>query len=284
MARSKTTKRTYSPEFKMAVALDVVRGEKTLSQVASEHGVAPSLACEWRDQLVGAATDVFGKTAAERERKRSEEAARRELDEALRAVGQLTLERDWDESFAYTWAVTNDNGRQGWFHNYNSRSYGWVQVQDDQTYWWKGGEGGLALADEVVRLCDEGRGAETFTFAYEDDLSLRAKIEAIATRVYRADGVDFEPAALKELERLEELGFGGMPVCMAKTQYSFSDDQTKLGAPRHFRITVRKVKVSAGAGFVVALTGDIMTMPGLPKVPAAERIDVTADGKIVGLF
>ncbi|MEG1826065.1 MAG: formate--tetrahydrofolate ligase [Gordonibacter sp.] len=147
--------------------------------------------------------------------------------------------------------------------------------------WARGGEGGLALADEVVRLCEE---PNDFAFSYEDDLSLAQKIEAIATRVYRADGVDFEPKAAAELQKLEKLGFGGMPVCMAKTQYSFSDDQTKLGAPRGFRITVRNVKVSAGAGFVVALTGDIMTMPGLPKVPAAERIDVDETGKISGLF
>ncbi|MEG0301678.1 formate--tetrahydrofolate ligase [Gordonibacter sp.] len=147
--------------------------------------------------------------------------------------------------------------------------------------WARGGEGGLALADEVVRLCEE---PNDFAFSYEDDLSLAQKIEAIATRVYRADGVDFEPKAVAELQKLEKLGFGGMPVCMAKTQYSFSDDQTKLGAPRGFRITVRNAKVSAGAGFVVALTGDIMTMPGLPKVPAAERIDVDETGKISGLF
>ena len=147
--------------------------------------------------------------------------------------------------------------------------------------WAKGGEGGLALADEVVRLCEE---PNDFQFAYEDDLSLTEKIEAIATRVYHADGVDFEPKALTELAKLEKLGFDGMPVCMAKTQYSFSDDAKKLGAPRDFRITVRNAKVSAGAGFVVALTGDIMTMPGLPKVPAAERIDVDETGKISGLF
>ncbi len=147
--------------------------------------------------------------------------------------------------------------------------------------WAKGGEGGLALADEVVRLCEE---PNEFRFAYEDDLSLAEKIEAIATKVYHADGVDFEPKAAAELAKLEGLGFGGMPVCMAKTQYSFSDDAKKLGAPRDFRITVRNVKVSAGAGFVVALTGDIMTMPGLPKVPAAERIDVDETGKISGLF
>ena len=154
--------------------------------------------------------------------------------------------------------------------------------------WAKGGEGGLALADEVVRLCENGdeagRSADTFQFSYGDDLSLREKIEAVAKNVYRADGVDFEAKAAKELAKLEKLGFSGMPVCMAKTQYSFSDDQTKLGAPRGFRITVRDVKVSAGAGFVVALTGNIMTMPGLGKSPAAFKIDVDETGKITGLF
>ena len=147
--------------------------------------------------------------------------------------------------------------------------------------WAKGGEGGLALADEVVRLCDE---PADFRFAYELDAPLATKIEAIAQRVYHADGVDFTPKAMRELAQLEELGFGGLPVCMAKTQYSFSDDPAKLGAPEDFRVSVRNVRVSAGAGFVVALTGDIMTMPGLPRVPAAEKIDVTPDGKITGLF
>lgn len=147
--------------------------------------------------------------------------------------------------------------------------------------WAKGGEGGLTLADEVVRLCDE---PNDFQLAYGDDLSLVEKVEAIAAKVYRADGVDFEPKAAAELEKFERLGFGSMPVCMAKTQYSFSDDQKKLGAPRGFRITVRDAKVSAGAGFIVVLTGNIMTMPGLPKVPAAERIDVDETGKISGLF
>ncbi len=147
--------------------------------------------------------------------------------------------------------------------------------------WAKGGEGGLALADEVVRLCDE---PADFRFAYELDAPLASKIEAIAQRVYHADGVDFTPKATRELAQLEELGFGGLPVCMAKTQYSFSDDPAKLGAPEDFRVSVRNVRVSAGAGFVVALTGDIMTMPGLPRVPAAEKIDVTPDGKITGLF
>ncbi len=154
--------------------------------------------------------------------------------------------------------------------------------------WAKGGEGGLALADEVVCLCEEGdadgRCADTFEYSYADDLSLTEKIEAIAKRVYRADGVVFEPAAVREIAKLERLGFGDMPVCMAKTQYSFSDDAKKLGAPRGFDITVREVKVSAGAGFVVALTGSIMTMPGLGKTPAAQKIDVDETGKITGLF
>ncbi|MGI6755292.1 MAG: formate--tetrahydrofolate ligase [Atopobiaceae bacterium] len=147
--------------------------------------------------------------------------------------------------------------------------------------WAEGGSGGLDLAREVIRLCEE---PNDFHFAYELDMSLEEKISAIATKVYHADGVDFAPKAAKQLKELESLGFGGLPVCMAKTQYSFSDDQTKLGAPTDFRVTVRNLRVSAGAGFVVALTGDIMTMPGLPKVPAAEKIDVTPDGKIVGLF
>ena len=147
--------------------------------------------------------------------------------------------------------------------------------------WAKGGEGGRALADEVVRLCDE---PSDFRFAYELDDTIEGKLAAIATKVYHADGVDFTSSAVKQLRQLEEQGFGGLPICVAKTQYSFSDDQAKLGAPRGFRITVRNLKVSAGAGFIVALTGDIMTMPGLPKVPAAEKIDVTPDGRIVGLF
>lgn len=147
--------------------------------------------------------------------------------------------------------------------------------------WAKGGEGGEELAKEVVRLCEQ---PSKLMFAYDDDLSLSEKIEAIATRIYRADGVDFTPSARKEIEQLESLGFADMPVCMAKTQYSFSDDGAKLGAPRNFRITVREVKVSAGAGFVVALTGNVMTMPGLGKSPAAFRIDVDETGKISGLF
>ena len=150
------------------------------------------------------------------------------------------------------------------------------------TVWAEGGKGGEALAREVVRLCGEERA--DFRFAYPDDMPLAEKIGAVVRRVYRGDGVAFTPAAKKQLERLEELGFGSCPVCLAKTQYSFSDDPTKLGAPEHFTVTVKQVKISAGAGFVVALTGDIMTMPGLPKSPAAERIDVDADGKITGLF
>ncbi len=148
--------------------------------------------------------------------------------------------------------------------------------------WEKGGEGGKLLAEEVVRLCEEE--TPQFRFSYEDDLSIAEKIEAVATKVYRADGVDFLPVAQKQLAQLEALGFSRMPVCIAKTQYSFSDDPTKLGAPKGFKITVRNLKVSAGAGFIVALTGEIMTMPGLPKVPAAERIDIDDNGVISGLF
>ncbi len=147
--------------------------------------------------------------------------------------------------------------------------------------WGKGGEGGIELAKEVMRLCDE---PNDFTFAYELDLTIKEKIEAIAKKIYHADGVNFTANAEKQIKTLTELGYDKMPICMAKTQYSFSDDQTKLGAPRNFTITVRNVKVSAGAGFLVALTGEIMTMPGLPKVPAAERIDVDETGKITGLF
>ena len=147
--------------------------------------------------------------------------------------------------------------------------------------WAKGGEGGRALAEEVLRLCDE---PSDFHFAYELDEPLAKKVEDIATRVYHADGVDFAPKVARMLRQFEEQGFGGLPVCMAKTQYSFSDDPKRLGAPEGFRITVRDLRVSAGAGFVVALTGDIMTMPGLPRVPAAEKIDVTPDGRITGLF
>ena len=145
----------------------------------------------------------------------------------------------------------------------------------------KGGEGGIALAEEVVRLCEE---PNNFTFAYEDDLSIEEKLNAIATKVYHADGVDLVGNAPKQLKQLEELGYSKLPICMAKTQYSFSDNQDLLGAPTNFRISVRNLKISAGAGFIVALTGEIMTMPGLPKVPAAEKIDVDENGKITGLF
>lgn len=147
--------------------------------------------------------------------------------------------------------------------------------------WGKGGEGGIALAEEVVRLCEE---PNDFHFTYELDCSIREKLQAIAQKIYHADDVKFLPAAEKEMKQLEDLGFGNLPICVAKTQYSFSDDQSLLGAPRGFDLTVRNLKVSAGAGFIVALTGNIMTMPGLPKKPAAENIDVDASGKITGLF
>lgn len=147
--------------------------------------------------------------------------------------------------------------------------------------WAKGGKGGQALAEEVMRLCQT---ESKLTFAYDVKESLKQKITDIATKIYHAEGVEFAPSAAKQLQQLEELGFGELPICMAKTQYSFTDDQTKLGAPENFKITVREVRVSAGAGFVVCLTGSIMTMPGLPKVPAAEHIDVLDDGRIVGLF
>ena len=147
--------------------------------------------------------------------------------------------------------------------------------------WGKGGEGGIELAKEVIRLCEQ---PNDFTFSYELNCSIKEKIEAIAKKIYHADGVNFTANAEKQIKTLTELGYDHMPICMAKTQYSFTDDQTKLGAPRDFTITVRNVKVSAGAGFLVALTGEIMTMPGLPKVPAAERIDVDETGKFSGLF
>ena len=147
--------------------------------------------------------------------------------------------------------------------------------------WAKGGEGGTALAKEVMRLCEQ---PNDFHYSYELDGTIEDKLNAIATKIYHADGVTLTPAAKKQAAELTALGFDKLPICMAKTQYSFSDDATKLGAPRNFRITVRNLKVSAGAGFLVALTGDIMTMPGLPKVPAAEKIDVDEFGKISGLF
>ena len=147
--------------------------------------------------------------------------------------------------------------------------------------WGKGGEGGVELAHEVVRLCEQ---PNDFSFSYDLELSIKEKIETIAKRIYHADGVTFTANADKQIKTLTELGYDKMPICMAKTQYSFTDDQTKLGAPKGFNITVRNIKASAGAGFLVALTGEIMTMPGLPKVPAAERIDVDVTGKISGLF
>ena len=150
------------------------------------------------------------------------------------------------------------------------------------TVWAEGGKGGEALAEEVVRLCEEEKG--DFTFSYEDADSLEEKIEKVVKKVYGGNGITIMPAAKKQLDKLTELGFGSCPVCIAKTQYSFSDDMTKLGAPTGFTVTVKNVKISAGAGFVVVLTGDIMTMPGLPKVPAAEKIDVDDNGKISGLF
>ena len=148
--------------------------------------------------------------------------------------------------------------------------------------WAEGGNGGTELAREVVRLCEEEK--VDFTFSYETDLSIEEKIDTIVKKVYGGDGVVLTPNAKKQALRLSELGFSNCPICVAKTQYSFSDDPTKLGAPENFTVTVRNLKVSAGAGFIVALTGDIMTMPGLPKTPAAERIDVDENGRISGLF
>ncbi|MBR2824086.1 MAG: formate--tetrahydrofolate ligase [Clostridia bacterium] len=152
------------------------------------------------------------------------------------------------------------------------------------TVWAEGGKGGEALAREVVRLCEEESGKETFTFSYDLEDTIEEKLNAIARRIYGGRGVMLTPAAKKQAERLTELGYGKMPICVAKTQYSFSDDASLLGAPEDFTVTVRNLKVSAGAGFIVALTGEIMTMPGLPKSPAAERIDVDENGKITGLF
>ena len=147
--------------------------------------------------------------------------------------------------------------------------------------WGKGGEGGIQLAEEVLRLTEQDN---DFHFVYEDEMSLEEKINAVASKIYRADGVEFSAAAKKQLDRIEALGFGRLPVCMAKTQYSFSDNPNLLGAPRGFRIIIKDVKVCSGAGFVVVKTGDIMTMPRLPKVPSAEKIDVDEDGRISGLF
>ena len=150
------------------------------------------------------------------------------------------------------------------------------------TVWAEGGKGGEDLAREVVRLCEEEKG--DFTYSYEDNLSISQKIESVVKKIYGGDGVDFTAGAKKEIEKLEKLGFSNFPVCIAKTQYSFSDNPLLLGDPEGFRVTVRNVKVSAGAEFIVVLTGDIMTMPGLPKSPAAERIDIDENGKITGLF
>ena len=147
--------------------------------------------------------------------------------------------------------------------------------------WAKGGEGGIELAKEVVRLCEEESNLE---YVYPLNCSIKEKIEAIATKIYGADGVDYSKEADKEISNLEKLGYSNLPICMAKTQYSLSDDATKLGRPTGFRITVRQINISAGAGFIVALTGDIMKMPGLPKLPAAEKIDIDENGVISGLF
>ena len=147
--------------------------------------------------------------------------------------------------------------------------------------WAKGGEGGIALAEEVLALCQR---ENRFTYAYDLKLPIRQKIETLVKRIYGGNGVSYSNAAAKEIDRLEKLGFGGLPVCMAKTQYSLSDDPTKLGRPENFTVSVSKVKISAGAGFIVVQTGDIMTMPGLPKVPAAEKIDIDDNGVITGLF
>ena len=150
------------------------------------------------------------------------------------------------------------------------------------TVWADGGKGGEELAREVVRLCSEEKG--DFAYSYSLDCRIEEKIEAVVKKVYGGDGITVLPAAKKQIDKLTALGFGNLPICIAKTQYSFSDDPKKLGAPEHFTVTVKNVKVSAGAGFIVALTGDIMTMPGLPKIPAAENIDVDENGKISGLF
>ncbi|MEF9954728.1 MAG: formate--tetrahydrofolate ligase [Clostridium sp.] len=147
--------------------------------------------------------------------------------------------------------------------------------------WGKGGDGGVELAKEVVRLCEQ---PNDFQFCYDENLSIEEKLNAIVTKIYRGDGVVLDATAKKQAQKLTDLGFGNLPICMAKTQFSFSDNQKLAGAPRGFKITVRNLKVSAGAGFIVALTGDIMTLPGLPKVPAAEKIDVDENGKISGLF
>jgi len=147
--------------------------------------------------------------------------------------------------------------------------------------WAKGGEGGIELAKEVIRLTEQ---PNNFRLLYGDDMPLKEKICTVAREIYGADGVDFAPAALKELDRITELGYGNLPVCIAKTQYSFSDNPALIGRPEGFKVSVKNVRLSAGAGFVVVLTGEIMTMPGLPKVPAAEKIDIDENGRISGLF
>jgi formate--tetrahydrofolate ligase len=149
------------------------------------------------------------------------------------------------------------------------------------TVWAEGGKGGMDLAREVIKLCEEPK---NFTFSYETEASIEEKVNAVVKKVYGGSGAVFTAQAKKQLDTLKALGFDNLPICVAKTQYSFSDDATKLGAPTDFTVTVRQVKVYAGAGFIVVLTGDIMTMPGLPKSPAAERIDVDGNGKITGLF
>jgi formate--tetrahydrofolate ligase len=149
--------------------------------------------------------------------------------------------------------------------------------------WARGGDGAIELAEEVVRLCEEEDNSN-FRFSYEDDCSIDEKLTAITQKIYRGNNVIYTAEALKQKKQLEAMGFDKLPVCVAKTQYSFSDDMSKIGAPENFDITVRNLKVSAGAGFVVALTGSIMTMPGLPKVPAAEKIDIDDNGNISGLF
>lgn len=148
--------------------------------------------------------------------------------------------------------------------------------------WANGGEGGIEVANEVLKLIEEGE--NNFEYCYEEDMTIKEKLNAIATKIYGADGVNYTKEANKQIAELEELGYGNLPVCVAKTQYSLSDDQTKLGRPTGFTIEVRQANVSAGAGFVVVMTGEIMKMPGLPKLPAAERIDVDENGKISGLF
>jgi formate--tetrahydrofolate ligase len=150
------------------------------------------------------------------------------------------------------------------------------------TVWAEGGKGGEELAKEVVRLCEEEKG--DFTFSYSDEMSIEEKINAVVRKVYGGIKATITPNASKQIAKLTDMGYSTLPICVAKTQYSFSDDPTKLGAPENFEVTVRNVKISAGAGFIVVLTGDIMTMPGLPKVPSAEKIDVNDDGVIVGLF